>query len=40
MCDMQWESVIRCDEKIGAWESIQKLPTSNGFVSNLGDKVW
>ena len=40
MCDNEWQGLIRCVKKIGAWELILKLANENGFVSNLGDKVW
>ena len=38
-CDKEWQGVIRYDKKLGDWELVLKLPTSNGFASNLGDKV-
>ena len=38
--DKEWQGVVKCDRKTETWELILKLPNENGFVSNLGDKVW
>ena len=39
-CDKEWQRMMRCYKKSGAWELILNLPNDYIFLFSLGDKVW